>query len=169
MQRRLLGALLGLVAAPAAAQDGASGLQPAAPAEIVSAASTCLAAARPGSVDVGVLTAQGWGKGQASDKGGKAIALPFDVYARKGGKVMIMTANADGNGMCSVVARIDRAETAAAIANALSAQFKVKPFQADKEGILWFAERRIVQLAATGDRSKPGVRISVMQQVEKAK
>jgi hypothetical protein len=160
---------LQLLAGSAAALAEASFLQPAEPVEIVSAASTCLAAAKPGTVDAAMLTGQGWAKGQASDKQGKAVDLPFDAYTRKDGRVMITTQIADGNGMCSVVARIDRIEMASALANALSAEFKSKPFQADREGILWFADRRIVQLAATGDRSKPSVRISVMQHVEKAK
>ena len=158
-----------MLASGTSASAQAPSLEPATPAEIVSAASTCLAAAKPGSVDAAVLAAAGWTKAEASDEGGKAVALPFDLYARKGAKVMITARNADGNGMCTVVARIDRVESASAIANALTAAFKVKPFQADKEGILWFADNRIVQLAATGDRSKPGVRVSVMQQVEKAK
>ena len=166
MLRPLIALTFLATSAPAFAQ---ASLQPAEPAEIASAVATCVAAARPGSVDSGVLTGQGWAKGEAADQDGKAIELPFDVYARKGAKVMITARNADGNGMCSVVARIDRMETAPRVADALSTQFKVKPFQADKEGILWFADRRIVQLAATGDRSKPGVRVSVMQQVEKAK
>lgn len=158
-----------MLASGTSANAQASGLEPATSAEIVAAATTCHAAAKPGSVDAAVLAAAGWVKAEASDEGGKAVALPFDVYARKDAKVMITARNADGNGMCTVVARIDRVESAGAIANALTAAFKVKPFQADKEGILWFADNRIVQLAATGDRSKPGVRVSVMQQVEKAK
>jgi hypothetical protein len=165
---RPLIALTLLTSGGAAVARGAA-LQPAAPPEIVAAASTCLAAAKPGSVDAAALTARGWAKGEASDGSGKAVKLPFDAFSRKDGKVVIIVAAADGNGMCSVVARIDRVETASAVANALSAEFKVKPFQADKEGIIWFADGRLVQLAATGDRSKPSVRISLMQQVEKAK
>jgi hypothetical protein len=158
---------LALLTVSAAGLAQAPALQPASPAEIVAAASTCFASAKPGMIDASVLTGQGWAKGEASDKSGKTIDLPFDFYGRKGSKVMIMAKNADGNGMCSVLARVDRIETSSAVAQALSARFRKKPFKADKEGVFWLSERRIVQLAATGDRAKPSVRISVMQQIEK--
>lgn len=169
----LLGALIPFVllaaASPAAAQGSASGLKPASPADIVAATSSCMAAVGPNGTDEGVLLAQGWAKATMTSKG-KTVEAPLNVYGRKAGNVILMTApDTKASGICTVMARIDRPETAPAVVNAMSTQLQTKPAKTEPGSVYWFAQQRIVQLATTGDRSKPSVRVSVMQIPEKSK
>ena len=166
---RSLAALALLASSSAAIAQGTS-QKPASPAEIAASTASCIAATTATGIDVTALEGGGWQKATATDGRGKPLQTPFSVYGRKGGNTMLMLAPASGaRGLCTVMARIDRAENAPVVINALSAQLNTKPAKADKGEIYWFAQNKIVQLATTGDRSKPSVRISVMQVPEKAK
>ncbi len=160
-------ALLG--AASAAAAQGQI-LVPAAPAEIAAAVASCVAATNAGGADAKVLGAQGWQRAIATDGKGKPLATPFAVYGRKGGKTMIMIApSKQGRDLCTVTARIDGTAAAKPVVEAVSAQLKTKPAKVEPSAIYWLAGGKAVQLASTGDRSKPSVRISIMQLPEKSK
>jgi hypothetical protein len=168
LERSLAILLLGTVGTAAGAQT--QSLVPAAPAEIAAAVGTCVAATKPAGADAGVLAAQGWKKATATSASGKPLATPFSVYGREGGKTLITVSKAKKRGdLCTVMARIESTDTAKPVVEALSAELKAKPGKIEQSEVYWFAGRKVVQLASTGDRSKPSVRISVMQLPEKSK
>jgi len=168
----LIKAFATLVLLGAAGSAGAQeqSVSPADTAEIAASVASCLAVTTAAGPDAEALAAQGWQKGTAMDPRGKPLATPFSVYGRKGGKTMIMIAPmSKGRGICAVTARIDGTDAAKGVVDALSAELKAKPAKVEQSEIYWFAGRKVVQLTSTGDRSKPSVRISVMQLPEKSK
>ena len=169
MLKFALASALVATAAPVLAQGGVAGLKPATPADIVSAASSCIAAVGPTGTDQAVLLAQGWTKATMT-RNGKAVEPPLGIYGRKSGNVVLMIGpNGKTGGLCNVVARVERIETASAVASSLSTQLNSKPAKTEPGSVYWFRGSKIVQLATTGDRAKPSVRISVMQMSEKPK
>jgi hypothetical protein len=66
-----------------------------------------------------------------------------------------------------VLARIERPESAPAVVQALAAHLKAQPKRDKNNNLIWLAGRTAVQLAATGDRAKPALRVAVIQLAEK--
>jgi hypothetical protein len=152
-----------MLASAAAAQ--VSSMQPASTQEIATAVSACMAAVRPNSVDDAALIAAGWSRGVLKDAKGKTIPAPVNIYGRKGASLMLLTTQ--GKGACTTIARIERPELGRAVADAISAQVKSQPKRDKNKDLFWFAGKNAIQLAATGDVSKPAVRIVVLQIAEK--
>jgi hypothetical protein len=160
-------AALALLASAGPALAQASALRPAAPAHVVTGLSACIAAMRPGGgVEQSKLTGAGWRKGTAEDAKGKAMPMPFAIYGRKDANVVLLTDPA-GKGACTVLARIERPESAPAVVQALAAHLKAQPKRDKNNNLIWLAGRTAVQLAATGDRAKPALRVAVIQLAEK--
>jgi hypothetical protein len=160
--------LLLAVAAPAAAQAGASGLKPATPADIAGATSACLAAVQPTGTDEAALLARGWVKATMTAEG-RTVAAPLNIYGRKDANVIVMTAPGTGaSGLCTATARVDSIDSFAAVSQEIGAALNLQPAKTQPGEIFWFAGRKVVQLAQTGDGEKPAVRVSVLHLAEKS-
>ncbi|NJC34452.1 hypothetical protein GGR88_001966 [Sphingomonas jejuensis] len=158
MTRFILSAGLATVAAvaPAAAQ-----LSVAAPADVLAATRSCIAASGNGAVDGARLEADGWRRGTASSDG-QAVETPLSFYGRPNGNVVLMTGpGAAGQPqVCLVTARVADVRGRGAVQAALTGAFG-DPIQSAPDGILWRAPSHIVQLAATGSDAQPAVRVAV--------
>ena len=158
-----------LVAGAAASAQGVSGLQPATPSDISSAASSCLASVQATGTDESVLLAQGWERATMRAEG-RAVETALKIYGRKGANVVLMTAPGTGaSGLCTVTARVESLDSFAAIAQAIGQNLNIEGKQSEAGAMLWFSGRKVVQLAQTGERAKPAVRVSVLHLTEKSK
>ena len=151
-----------LLVAPAHAQ-----MRPAAADDIIAAIDACRSAAGSGGVDETRLTGAAW---QAETFGSKErpTETPLRIYAKRGNNAVLMfTRDASGPGVCIVTARIRSTADAPLVANQISSRFGA-PIQAAPQEVTWRAERHILQLAPTGNRNAPSLRIGVAYVPEKA-
>jgi hypothetical protein len=167
---KLVPALILLAAAaPGGAQGTPSGLQVAATDDIAKATSSCMAAVGPNGTDESVLLAQGWAKGTLTSKG-KTVDASLNIYGRKSGNVVVMTAPGTGaSGLCTVTARVAGAGAHDAVRAALSASLAKQPFKTTASETFWMVGRTAVQLAPTGNSARPSIRVSVLHVAEKSK
>jgi hypothetical protein len=127
-----------------------------------------MAAVGPTSVNDAALVAAGWSKGVAKDSKGKLLPMSVNIYGHKGSSLMLITSpEGKARGACTIVARIERTEVARAVVTAISAEVKSEPKRDKNKDLFWFAGRTAIQLAATGEASKPALRIVVLQLPEK--
>ena len=146
-------ALSAVLAAPAAAQ-----LREASLPEVFESYNACFKATESGSIAPGSLEDLGWARATMSDSDGNAVEGGPIIYVHGEQAPLIILSGLEGEGVCMVSAKIDSfarlEEFKAAFGDAL-------PAPNDKGEILFSAQGHIVQIAPTGSRDAPAMRLVV--------
>ncbi len=142
-----------MLAAPAAAQ-----LREAALPDIFESYNACFAATESGSIAPGSLEELGWARATMTDGDGNAIQDGPIIYGHGERAPLIILSGLEGEGVCMVSAKIESIETfeefKAAFGDAL-------PEPNENGEILFSAQGHIVQIAPTGSREAPAMRLVV--------
>ncbi len=153
----LLSALFALGAAPAAAEMRAAPVG-----EIFESYNDCFAATNGGTLDPTELEKLGWSRATISSDG-KAVEDGPIIYGHGQRAPIILLSGTGGAGICIVNARIK----SFAVFEEFTAAFGGKLHKPNKDGeITFMAEGRPVQIAPTGSRDKPAMRLVVMTPTE---
>lgn len=118
----------------------------------------CLSATE-GELDPAALEDRGWGRGTMQSRDGEIIEGGPIIYGHTEKAPIIMLSATEGKGACIVLARI---EDLAQFEEFKSAWGDDLP-QANDEGEIWFRAggRRMAQMALTGSREEPSIRLVV--------
>lgn len=150
-------AALALASAPAAAQ-----LRPAPIEDIFESYNDCFAATNTGALAPSELERLGW-KRATIDADGKSIEGGPVIFGHEARAPIIMLSGTEGSGACIVTARIESFDVFENFKSAFGGKLP-KPNKVGE--ITYSAEGRIVQIAPTGKRSEPALRLVVMTPVE---
>ena len=147
-------ALSALFASPATAQ-----LREAQLPEIFASYNDCLVATKSGEISVSSLEALGWSRATMRTSDGNPIADGPIIFGHSDRSPIIILSALQGEGVCMVNARIERFEVFEEFKQALGEKLP-KP---DKNGsITFFVEGQPVQIAPTGSRKAPALRLAVL-------
>jgi hypothetical protein len=156
-------ALLSLAAQPALAIAQTDGLKPAQPAAIAASAASCAAALSPSGVDEPRLVADGWQEGSVNS-GGKAVATPLRFFGRGNTVLLLMREEKPASPNCVIMARMKSVRDFPAILQATGAALGGKLAGTGNGSAMWLLSGgKAAQIQATGSRSKPAVRVVVVQ------
>ena len=151
-------ALVALVVAPANAEMRVAELG-----EVYESYNDCFAVTESGALAPDALVAKGWQRASMSDSKGKAIGDGPIIFGNPERAPIIMLSALEGDGVCVVIARIKNSKAFDQFKSAWGDQLP-KP---DKNGqITFFAEGRAVQMAPTGSKQKPRLRLVVGTRME---
>lgn len=157
----------GLVAIAAVAGQPLSAAKTAQLEGISSGVDACLDATSLAGVSDALLIENGWQRGSVSADG-KQIATDLRFYgssSKADAGVVLMAL--DDKPICTITARIKRFSTIDNLVHAVSTKRENKPPVQSEGDYYWISKELIIQMAATGSRSKPSVRIVIMAQEEK--
>ncbi len=147
-----------LLAAPASAQ-----LREAALPDILQSYKDCFAATDSGSISASSLEELGWARATMRDGDGSTIEGGPIIYGHSERAPIIILSNLSSDSFCVVNARIESFDTY----NEFKAAFGGKLPDANENGeILFGAQGRIVQIAPTGSREAPAMRLVVGTRTE---
>ncbi len=126
--------------------------------EIVAGARSCVASVGPAGLDEAHRVAAGWSKGAMTSKDGKPVASDLIVYGK--GNLMMLSTRAAG--LCTVTARIASVRAFPGIQSAMASAYGA-PFKDDGKGEQFFQapDHRFIDLASTGSKDRPAVRVAV--------
>jgi len=149
--------LAGVVAFGLASNAAASGLQPAAPDEIVSGAKACAGATSAAGVDRGKLESAGWHHATAT-----ADDKPVDAVFYGKGDLLLTLSGASAK-ICFITARIRDTAAFLDVGHAMDQGLAVSGASKLEEAntVYWFPPDHIVQMKLTGKPDAPAVRIAV--------
>ncbi|EAQ30549.1 hypothetical protein NAP1_07215 [Erythrobacter sp. NAP1] len=147
-----------LLAAPASAQ-----LREAALPEIFESYNDCFAATESGSISTSSLEDLGWARATMRDGDGNTVEDGPIIYGHGERAPIIILSDLSGDGICMVNARIESFDTY----EEFKAAFGGKLPDANEKGeILFSAQGHIVQIAPTGSREAPAMRLVVGTRTE---
>ncbi|MBI1401994.1 MAG: hypothetical protein GC147_02115 [Porphyrobacter sp.] len=153
----LLAPLIALGAAPAAAELRTAPLE-----DIFESYNDCFAATNGGALDPAELEKLGWSRATISSRGKPVEGGPV-IFGHGERAPIILLSGTEGAGICIVNARIKNFSVFTDFTSAFGGKLP-KP---DKDGeINFIAEGRPVQIAPTGSRDKPAMRLVVMTPTE---
>ncbi|KEO92651.1 hypothetical protein EH32_15450 [Erythrobacter litoralis] len=145
--------------APAAAEQ----MREAALPEIFETFNDCFAATESGGISVASLEGRGWSRATLRSGDGEVIEGGPIFYGHAERAPIIILSTLEGQGVCMVNARIESFEVFEQFKQAFGG--KLPP--ADDEGTITFmAEGRPVQIAPTGSREAPALRLAVLTERE---
>lgn len=148
-----------LLAAPASAELPASPLI-----DIYESYNDCLKVAAPGGLNLDMLASLGWSPATVTTKDGKPVTDGPTIFGNAKRKPVIFLSVEKAGNVCSVMARLDKAESFAEFTKAWGGKLPAP----DKDGIIgFFDEGHPVALRQTGTPEKPAMTISVMTPTEK--
>ena len=151
-------ALGAFVAAPAHAQMRVAELS-----EVYESYNDCFAATQTSSLAPDTLIARGWQRAKMSNGEGAAIDDGPIIFGNPEQAPLIMLSALEGEGACIVIARIKDLKAFDQFKSAWGAQLP----RPDTNGqITFFADGRAVQMAPTGSRKEPSLRIVVGTRLE---
>lgn len=134
---------------------------------IYSGVNACLDATSLAGVSATLLMENGWRPGTISaDDKQIATDLRFYGSTSKANEGVVLMA-LDDKPICTITARIDRFSMIDNLIHAVSTKRENKPPVQSEGDYYWISKEVIIQMAATGSRSKPSVRIVIMAQEEK--
>lgn len=151
-------AVAALTVAPASAQMRVAGLG-----EVYESYNDCFAATETGSLDPDALGSAGWQRGALSNSGSENIEDEPIIFGHASRAPIIMLSALEGEGACIVVARI---ETSDVFEQFTSAWGEKLPKPNEDGEISFFADGRAVQMAPTGSRNEPSLRVAVGTRME---
>ena len=153
----LAGALI--LVSPAAAELPVSPLG-----DIYESYNDCFKVASKDGFKPDALAPLGWSQATMTGPDGKPIANAPLIFGNAKRKPIILLSAEKTGGVCTVMARLDKAETFAEFQRAWGGKLP----QPDKDGIIGFmVEGQPVALRRTGTADKPALTISVMTPLEK--
>jgi len=123
----------------------------------------CFAVTETGSIDPAALAAAGWQRAAVSNDGGGEIEDGPIIFGHLERAPIIMLSALEGEGACIVIARIKDLKAIDQFKSAWGGKLP-KPNK-DVE-ISFFAEGRAVQMATTGSRKEPSLRLAVGTRME---
>ncbi|WP_090196250.1 hypothetical protein [Erythrobacter sp. HL-111] len=148
-----MAAAIALPLAPAAAQMREATLP-----EIFETYNDCFAATRTGDMSVASLEELGWSRATLQSDDGQAVEDGPIIYGHAERAPIIILSALEGEGVCMVNARIDSFD----VFEEFKKAFGGKLPQADENGAIFFvAEGQPVQIAPTGSREAPALRLAV--------
>ena len=126
--------------------------------EIFESYNDCFAATKSGEISVSSLEALGWSRATMRASNGEPIEGGPIIFGHSARKPIIILSALEGEGVCMVNARINSFKTF----NELKQAFGGKLPEPDENGsITFFAEGHPVQIAPTGSREAPAMRLAV--------
>ncbi|MBX7482699.1 hypothetical protein [Qipengyuania qiaonensis] len=147
-------AALTLPAAPASAQ-----MREAALPEIFESYNDCFAATESGAISIASLESNGWARASMSDGDGEKVEGGPIIYGHTERAPLIILNETEGAGVCMVNARIKSFK----VFEEFKAAFGDRLPKPDDEGsITFFADGQAVQMAPTGSREAPALRVAVL-------
>lgn len=147
-------ALSAVLAAPATAQ-----MREAALPEIFESYNDCFAATESGEISISSLEALGWSRATIRSSDGEPIENAPLIFGHSERKPIIIMSALEGEGVCMVNARIESFE----VFEEFKQAFGGKLPEPDKQGsISYFAQGHPVQIAPTGSREAPALRLAVL-------
>ena len=156
-------ALFALAVQPAVGMAQADGLKPAEAADIAASAASCEAALSPSGADEQRLLSDGWQEASVKSDG-KAVATPLRLFGRANTLLLLMRDQNPADANCIITARIKSVRDFPAVLQATGAALSGRLASSGNGSAVWvLPDRKVAQIEATGSRSKPGVRIAVVQ------
>ena len=145
-----------LPALPAQAQ-----LRPATADHIGEAVGRCIAATSTAGLNLERLAEGGWQRAK-TQSGEEKVDAPIPIYGKAGNRAVIIAAPTEAAPACIVTARIEHFDVVSATTQGMSRALKVSPMKSEGNETYWRYGPLIIQLAATGTREKPGIRVGVV-------
>lgn len=122
----------------------------------------CFAATPATGLMPGALEERGWQRAKI-EKSGRPVESPLLIFGHADRAPLIMLSAESGSGICIVTARV---KDLAAIEEFKSAWGDALPKPNTDGTISFFAEGHAIQMAATGSKKEPGIRLVVMTPTE---
>lgn len=148
-----LAAAFALPVTPAAAQ-----MREAALTEVFESYNDCFAATRGGSISVPALEGLGWKRATVQTGNGEPIQEGPVFFGHPERAPLIILNAVEGEGFCMVNARIESFAVFEEFKQAFGGQL---PKAAENGAITFLAEGQAVQIAPTGSREAPALRLAV--------
>jgi hypothetical protein len=149
----MAGSALAALGSPAQAQ-----LREAPLPEIFESYNDCFAATESGQIDTSALTTLGWARASMTDGDGKQIDDGPIIFGHSERSPIILLSALEGDGVCVVNARIASFEVFTSFTDAFGGKL---PEPNDEGAITYRAQGHIVQIAPTGSKDKPSLRLVV--------
>ncbi|WP_188641484.1 hypothetical protein [Blastomonas marina] len=131
--------------------------------EVYESYNDCFAVTETGSIDPAALAAAGWQRATMSNGDGGEIEDGPIIFGHLERAPIIMLSALEGEGACIVIARIKNLKAFEQFKSAWGGKLP----QPNKDGeISFFAEGRAVQMAPTGSRKEPSLRLAVGTRME---
>lgn len=118
----------------------------------------CFAATESGKIDTAALTSLGWARATMTDGNGKRIDDGPIIFGHKDRSPIIFLSALEGDGVCIVNARIESFDIFTSFTDAFGGNL---PEPDDEGAITYSAQGHIVQIAPTGSKDKPSLRLVV--------
>ena len=159
-------ALLAAVALGVTAQAETSGGVPAASVDAIAiAVDACRAATTRKSIDVNVLKQKGFAASSWRGPSGRPVQNAPRVFGKDGALILLTD---DGHD-CTIMAGLKASSDWMALNIKLNATLGVAPFETKLGQTSWRVADHAIQLAATGSREKPAVRVMIIPNSQEPK
>jgi hypothetical protein len=152
----IAGALLG--STPAAAQMATAPV-----ADVFESYNACFAATNTTSLAPAELEELGWQRATIQSSKGETVKDPPIIFGHADRSPLILLSGLEGQGVCVVTARIE----SLSVFEQFKSAFGGKLPKPDRKGdITYQAEGRIVQIAPTGSREQPSLKLVIGTRME---
>ncbi len=118
----------------------------------------CFAATENGSIDTVALGSLGWARARMTADDGAAIEDGPIIFGHSERAPIILLSALEGDGFCIVMARAENSEVFEQFKQAFGDNL---PDPDENGAITFFAQGHIVQIAQTGSRDEPSIRLAV--------
>ena len=147
------GSALALLSSPAHAQLREASLQ-----QIFESYNDCFAATETGTINAAALTSLGWSRATMTDGDGNSIKDGPIIFGHTDRNAIILLSALEGDGVCIVNARIASFDVFESFTEAFGGNLP----EPDEQGAITYrAQGHIVQIAPTGSKEKPSLRLVV--------
>jgi hypothetical protein len=155
----MLGSVMVATASPSQAQ-----LREAPLPQIFESYNDCFTATESGAIDTDALNGLGWARASMTDGDGEAIEGGPIIFGHADRAPLIILSGLEGDGVCIVNARIESFDVFEEFKAAFGGNL---PGPEENGAITYSAQGHIVQIAPTGSRDKPSIRLVVGTPVER--
>ncbi|WP_337660975.1 hypothetical protein [Erythrobacter sp. Alg231-14] len=118
----------------------------------------CFAATENGSIDTAALGSLGWALARMTTDDGRDVEGAPIIFGHGERAPIILLSATEGDGFCIVMARVENSEVFDQFKQAFGSDL---PDPDENGAITFFAQGHVVQIAQTGSRDEPSVRLAV--------